>query len=74
MSETAIIDQLPLLPESHPPDPLIQCGVLYLGTAPTNPGLRALNSIQEPFSRRYPVDGTNKVRGNLFDLTIAFIQ
>lgn len=63
MSGTVIIDPLPILPETHPAEPLVQCGVLYLGSAPTNPGLRALDSIQEPFSHRYPVDGTNKVRG-----------
>lgn len=56
-------DDLPLVPETRPIEPLVQCGVLYLGTAPSSPGLRALDSIQEPFSHRYPVDGTNTVRG-----------
>jgi hypothetical protein len=69
MSETLIsaqtADQLPLLPETQPADPIIQCGVLYLGTAPISAGLRGLDSIQRPFSHRYPVDGTNTVRGSL---------
>lgn len=56
-------DQLPILPEIQPIDPLVQCGVLYLGTAPASVGLRSIESIQEPFSHRYPVDGTNTVRG-----------
>lgn len=56
-------DNLPNVPETGPIEPLVQCGVLYLGTGPTSPGLRALDSIQEPFSHRYPVDGTNTVRG-----------
>jgi hypothetical protein len=68
MSETLVtaqpVDQLPLLPETRLIDPIIQCGVLYLGTAPTSAGLRGLDSIQQPFSHRYPVDGTNTVRGN----------
>ncbi len=59
-------DQLPFLPETKPVEPLVQCGVLYLGTAPSSAGLRGLDSIQEPFSHRYPVDGTNTVRGNIF--------
>ena len=57
-------DQLPILPETRPIEALVQCGVLYLGTAPPSIGLRGLDSIQEPLSHRYPVDGTNKVRGN----------
>ncbi|CAF1241556.1 unnamed protein product [Rotaria sordida] len=63
--ETAItsVDQLPIIPETQIIEPIIQCGVLYLGTAPPTPGHRGLDSIQEPFSRRYPVDGTNTVRG-----------
>ena len=67
MSETLIsaqtADQLPSLPETHPADPIIQCGVLYLGTAPNSTGLHGLDCIQQPFSHRYPVDGTNTVRG-----------
>ena len=59
-----LADQLPILPESRPIEPIVQCGVLYLGSAPTSAGLRGLDSIQEPFSHRYPVDGTNTVRGN----------
>lgn len=63
MSASVSIDPLPILPETQPAEPLVQCGILYLGSAPTNSGLRALDSIQEPLSHRYPVDGTNKVRG-----------
>ena len=59
----------PLVPEIDVIEPLVQCGVLYLGTVPVDSGLRGLQSIQEPFSHRYPVDGTNTVRGkNIFDL------
>ena len=67
--ETYGIDTIPTIPETRAIDPLVQCGVLYLGTAPTSPGLRAVDSIQEPFSHRYPVDGTNTVRGKeiIFD-------
>jgi hypothetical protein len=57
-------DQLPTIPETRIIEPLVQCGVLYLGTAPPGPGLRGLDSIQESFSHRYPVDGTNTVRGD----------
>ena len=60
---TNSFDELPILPEAQPIEPLVQCGVLYLGTAPSSPGRQALDSIQEPFSHRYPVDGTNTVRG-----------
>jgi hypothetical protein len=56
--------QLPIVPETRPATPLVQCGVLYLGTAPPSVDLHGLDSIQEPFSHRYPVDGTNTVRGN----------
>ncbi|CAF1332806.1 unnamed protein product [Adineta steineri] len=59
----ALADQLPNLPETYAIEPLVQCGVLYLGTTPSTTGLRGLDSIQEPFSHRYPVDGTNTVRG-----------
>jgi hypothetical protein len=58
-----LADQLPILPETRLIDPIVQCGVLYLGSAPPSPGFRGLDSIQEPFSHRYPVDGTNTVRG-----------
>ncbi len=64
-SEETIIEQLPILPETQVIEPVVQCGVLYLGTAPPSPGRRGLDSVQEPFSHRYPVDGTNTVRGNL---------
>jgi len=71
MSETTVTtkitlptDQLPVLPETRSIDPIVRCGVLYLGTAPSSAGFHGLDSIQEPFSHRYPVDGTNTVRGN----------
>jgi hypothetical protein len=57
------IDQLPIIPEKEILEPIVQCGVLYLGTGPPSPGRRGLDSIQEPFSHRYPVDGTNTVQG-----------
>jgi hypothetical protein len=57
-------DPLPIIPETQIIEPIVQCGVLYLGTAPPSPGRRGLDSIQEPFSHRYPVDGTNTARGN----------
>ena len=66
MSETAMItpaDQLPIIPERQIIEPIVQCGVLYLGTALPSSGRHGLDSIQEPFSRRYPVDGTNTVHG-----------
>ncbi|CAF1063614.1 unnamed protein product [Adineta steineri] len=56
-------DQLPNIPETQVIEPVVQCGVLYLGTAPPTPGRRGLDSIQEPFAHRYPVDGTNTARG-----------
>lgn len=62
-SFTNIANQYPIVPENEVIEPLVQCGVLYLGTVPISSGLRALESIQEPFSHRYPVDGTNTVRG-----------
>jgi len=68
MSEETVkttVDQLAIIPETDVIEPVVQCGVLYLGTAPPSPGRRGLDSIQEPFSHRYPVDGTNTVRGNL---------
>jgi hypothetical protein len=68
MSEETVkttVDQLAIIPETEVIEPVVQCGVLYLGTAPPSPGRRGLDSIQEPFSHRYPVDGTNTVRGNL---------
>ncbi len=57
-------DQLPILPETEIIEPIAQCGVLYLGTVPPSPGRRGLDSVQEPLSHRYPVDGTNTARGN----------
>lgn len=62
MSKAA--DNLPNLPETEVIQPILQCGVLYLGTALPTPGQRGLNSIQEPLSHRYPIDGTNTVRGD----------
>ena len=56
-------EQLPNLPETEVIEPIVQCGVLYLGTAVPSAGLRGLDSIQEPLSHRYPIDGTNAVRG-----------
>lgn len=58
-------DILPVLPQTRPIDPIVQCGVLYLGTAPARAGFHGLESIQEPFSHRYPVDGTNTLRGEV---------
>ncbi|CAF2716739.1 unnamed protein product [Rotaria sp. Silwood2] len=66
MSEAKVIksaDQLPVIPETQIIEPIVQCGVLYLGSAPPSPGRRGLDSIQEPFSHRYPVDGTNTAQG-----------
>lgn len=40
-----------------------KCSVLYLGTAISSPGQRGIDAIQEPLSRRYPVDGKEVVRG-----------
>ncbi|CAF3200146.1 unnamed protein product [Rotaria socialis] len=59
----ASVDQIPILPETQTIEPIVQCGVLYLGTAPSSAGLGGLDAVQEPFSYRYPVDGTNTVRG-----------
>ena len=59
-------DQLPIVPETDFVEPIVQCGVLYLGTAPSSTDLDNLDSVQEPFSYLYPVDGTNTVRGNIF--------
>ncbi|CAF0907767.1 unnamed protein product [Rotaria sordida] len=56
-------DLLPILPEIHVIEPIVQCGVLYLGTASSGAGFHGLDALQEPFSYRYPVDGTNTVRG-----------
>ena len=56
-------DQLPNLPESQIIEPIVQCGVLYIGSAVPSPGRRGLDSVQEPLSHRYPVDGTNTVQG-----------
>jgi len=56
-------DQLPIIPETEIIEPIVECGVLYLGSGPPSPGRRGIDSIQEPFSHRYPVDGTNTVQG-----------
>ncbi len=75
MSEETVkttVDQLAIIPETEFIEPVVQCGVLYLGTAPPSPGRRGLDSIQEPFSHRYPVDGTNTVRGNLIGFERKF--
>ncbi|UJR27144.1 hypothetical protein I4U23_008443 [Adineta vaga] len=61
--KTVFIDPLPVVPETRVIDPLVQCGVLYLGTSPTTNSRRGLDAIQEPFSYQYPVDGTNTARG-----------
>ena len=37
--------------------------MLYLGTAISSTGQRGIDAIQEPLSRRYPVDGKEAVRG-----------
>ncbi|CAF1159526.1 unnamed protein product, partial [Didymodactylos carnosus] len=55
--------KLPDVPQTKLDEPLAQCGVLYLGTATPAAGLRGLDSVQEPLSKRYPVDGTNTVKG-----------
>lgn len=57
------IDQIPIIPETEFIEPIVQCGVLYLGTAPPSPGYRGIDSVQEPLAHRYPVDGTNTVQG-----------
>ncbi|CAF0904645.1 unnamed protein product [Adineta ricciae] len=61
--KTAFIEPLPTLPETRSIQPLVQCGILYLGTCPTTNSRRGLDAIQEPFSYQYPVDGTNTARG-----------
>ncbi|CAF1047198.1 unnamed protein product [Didymodactylos carnosus] len=52
-------------PQAHidSSQPLAKCSVLYLGTALSSPGQRGIDAVQEPLSRRYPVDGTDTVRG-----------
>jgi hypothetical protein len=65
---TQSTDQLPIVPETKPIEPIVQCGVLYLGTALPGPGRRGLDSVQEPLSHRYPVDGTNTARGNQLNI------
>ncbi|CAF2099653.1 unnamed protein product [Rotaria magnacalcarata] len=57
------VDQIPILPETQTIEPMVQCGVLYLGTTPSNIDFGGLDAVQEPFSYRYPVDGTNTVQG-----------
>lgn len=57
-------DQLPNLPETEVIQPILQCGVLYLGTALPTPGRHGLDAVQEPLSHRYPIDGINTVRGH----------
>lgn len=56
-------EHLPVVPEQELIEPIAQCGVLYLGTAAASPGRHGLDAIQEPLSLRYPIDGTNAVRG-----------
>lgn len=56
-------EQLPDVPEAQVIEPIVQCGVLYLGSAVPTPGRRGIDSVQEPLSHRYPVDGTNTARG-----------
>lgn len=56
-------EHLPAVPETEVIEPIAQCGVLYVGTAHTSPGRHGLDAIQEPLSLRYPIDGTNTVRG-----------
>lgn len=68
MSEQTPADQLPRIPETQIIEPIVQCGVLYLGSAPPSPGRRGIDSVQEPFSRRYPIDGTNTARGTQFKI------
>ena len=63
------VDQIPILPETQTIEPIVQCGVLYLGTTPSSTGLGGLDAVQEPFSYRYPVDGTNTVRGNSLNIS-----
>jgi len=38
-----------------------------LGTAIPSIGQRGIDSIQEPLSKRYPIDGTEIVRGLNFE-------
>ena len=68
MSAVTTTDQLPVLPETEIIEPIAQCGVLYLGTPLPSPGQRGLDSVQEPLSHRYPVDGTNTARGKQLSL------
>ena len=76
MSERAAslsVDQLPQLPEAQIVQPILQCGVLYLGTALPSPGRRGLDSVQEPLSHRYPIDGTNTARGTAVMIVCVFV-
>ena len=66
-SASPSVAQVPRLPEAHIIEPILQCGVLYLGTALPSPGRRGLDSVQEPLSHRYPIDGTNTARGTARD-------
>ncbi|CAM4762155.1 unnamed protein product [Rotaria magnacalcarata] len=43
--------------------PLARCSVLYLGTAIPTPNQQGIDSIQEPLSKRYPIDGSAFVQG-----------
>jgi hypothetical protein len=43
-----------------------RCSVLYLGTAIPSEDERGIDSIQEPLSKRYPIDGTGLARGKKF--------
>ena len=49
-----------------------KCSVLYLGTAIASPGQRGIDAIQEPLSRRYPVDGKEVVRGTAEEIKDYF--
>ena len=50
-----------------------KCSVLYLGTAISSAGQRGIDAIQEPLSRRYPIDGKEMVRGKIFDRRFDFL-
>lgn len=67
-TETIPITEIPIINKTQASEPIVQCGVLYLGTVPTNNNLFGLDVFQEPFSYRYPVDGTNTVRGKSFNI------
>lgn len=55
--------ELPTLPEKQIHPFIVQCPVLYLGTAVPTLSADPLQSVQQPLANRYPIDGTNIVKG-----------